>query len=170
MSIKLYGAILVVAGCGGCGFAMAAAKRREERELRQLIRALEYMECELQYHETDLPQLCSMAAEVSGGGIGAYFQDLARSLERNQEPDVSGCVKQLLGQYANLSASVHGVLQSLGQSMGCFDLPGQLRGFQSTEKECRHLLDGLERDRDSRLRSYQTLGLCAGAALAIILL
>ena len=52
--------------------------------------------------------------------------------------------------------------------MGRFDLPGQLRGLEhairSTEEALRTIRDGAE----GRRRSWQTLGLCAGAALAIL--
>jgi len=170
MNIKWVGAILVVAGCGGCGFAMAAAKRREEQELRQLIRALEYMECELQYHQTPLPQLCRMASASSGGSIGSFLLKLGESLDQNIKPDALSCMELLLDEHTKLSPSIRRVLRTLGECMGCFDLPGQLRGFQSVRKESLRLTEELERNRDSRLRSYQTLGLCAGAALAIILL
>lgn len=170
MSIKWIGAVLVVVGCGGCGFAMAAAKRREERELRQLLRALEYMECELQYHQTPLPQLCRMASAATGGSIGQLFLKLGENLDQNAEPEALGCMELVLAEYTMLSQSARKVLRDLGECMGCFDLPGQLRGFQSARKEGLRLAEELAQNRDSRLRSYQTLGLCAGAALAIILL
>lgn len=49
MIIKIFGSILVIAGCGGFGFKIAAARRKEEKTLRNLISALDFMECELQY-------------------------------------------------------------------------------------------------------------------------
>ena len=52
--------------------------------------------------------------------------------------------------------------------MGRYDLEGQLQGIQTVKMECHGYLDELERHRAERLRSYQTLGLCAGAALVII--
>ena len=56
----------------------------------------------------------------------------------------------------------------MGSSLGRFDLEGQLQGLESVRIYCREQLDELSKDRDVRLRSYQTLGLCAGAALAIL--
>ena len=46
--MKLLGAVMVLLGCGGVGFSMVAVCRYQEQALLQLIRALEYMECELQ--------------------------------------------------------------------------------------------------------------------------
>ena len=61
-------------------------------------------------------------------------------------------------------------LADLGTSLGRFDLPGQLKGLEAARISCRRDLEELSRDRDVRLRSYQTLGLCAGCALAILFL
>ena len=47
MTIRIVGAALLILGCGSVGFQMAAAHMREERILRQLLRLLDYMECEL---------------------------------------------------------------------------------------------------------------------------
>jgi hypothetical protein len=61
-------------------------------------------------------------------------------------------------------------LQLLGASLGRFDLDGQLTALETARASCRHCLEGLESNRDIRLRNYQTLSLCAGAALALILI
>ena len=37
---------MIIAGCGGYGFSLAARYRRQERTLSELINALERMECE----------------------------------------------------------------------------------------------------------------------------
>jgi len=54
--------------------------------------------------------------------------------------------------------------------LGRFDLPGQLEGIQAVRKRCEESLESIRKNRNERLRSYQTLGVCAGAALAIILI
>ena len=59
-------------------------------------------------------------------------------------------------------------MRRLGASLGRFDLDGQLKGLESVRSDCREELKQLGLHRDERLRSYQTLGLCAGAALTIL--
>ena len=68
----------------------------------------------------------------------------------------------------DLPACLRRPLRLLGQTLGNFDLPGQLQGLKSSQDVCRRELARLEHNRDARLRSYQTLGLCAGAALVIL--
>ena len=63
MSIKWIGAILVIVGCGGVGFSMAAAYRRQETALRELMGTLDFMSWELQFRLTPLPELCRRAGK-----------------------------------------------------------------------------------------------------------
>ena len=56
----------------------------------------------------------------------------------------------------------------LGKTLGRFDLTGQLSGIESVIQLCRRDLDGLLSNQDVRLRSYRTLGICAGIALVIL--
>lgn len=170
MSIKLIGAILIIAGCGGVGFSMAAAHRREEKALWQLIGVLNYMGCELQYHLTPLPELCRCAAEQTVGNIRQLFQNLASELEGQIAPDATACMNAAIAKTSRLPQQARKNLLMLGTSLGRFDLQGQLKGLEAARQQCRRDLDGLTRDRDVRLRSYQTLGLCAGSALAILFL
>lgn len=170
MTIKLMGAFLVFAGCGGFGFAMASSHRREERDLRQMLMALEFMECELSYRLTPLPILCRTAAESVTGNVHIFLCYLAEELEAQVSPEVGSCVRAAVGRIPGLTGELSDQIAQLGITLGQFDLPGQLRGLRGAAERCRLSLDELSRNRDSRLRSYQTLGLCAGAALAILFL
>ena len=59
-------------------------------------------------------------------------------------------------------------LQLLGKTLGRFDLQGQLSGIASVKQLCKRDLDGLQNNQELRLRSYRTLGICAGVALVIL--
>lgn len=168
MSYKVLGALLVIAGCGGFGFALAANHRREERTLRQLVNVLDFMECELQYHLTPLPELCRQAGRESSGVIRGVMLALARELEDQISPDVASCMLAALSKTGEIPKLTYRCLRALGRSLGRFDLTGQLRGLEAVRATCRKELEDLAKNRDVRLRSYQTLGLCAGAALAIL--
>lgn len=170
MTIKLIGAFLVFAGCGGFGFTMAAAHRREEAMLHQYISALEFMECDLSYRLSPLPQLCRAASNSITGPIHTLFRCLAEELEAQVAPDVSICVKAAISGVPGLSHSLAEQFAELGGTLGRFDLPGQLKGIHAAIDRARLSLESLAENRAGRLRSYQTLGLCAGAALAILFL
>lgn len=170
MNYKWIGAIMIVVSCGGFGFSLAAMQVREERSLRQLISALDFMECELQYRLTPLPDLCRQTALEVSGGNRVVFQGLAEELEAQVSPDVERCMVAALSRNPNLPGQTLEAFRLLGQTLGRFDLPGQLKGLESVRAVCRRRLEELTTNREPRLRSYQTLGICAGAALAILFL
>lgn len=170
MSVKWIGALLILFGCGGVGFSMASAYRREENELRQLLSALDYMQCELQYRLTPLPELCRQAAGITRSNVKTLFSTLAQELEDQISPDVMHCMNAAIAKNKELSDKAATVAANLGRTLGRFDLNGQLLGLESARQDCRHALEKLSANRETRLQSYQTLGICAGAAMAILFL
>ena len=168
MPVKWIGAMLVVAGCGGFGFMMALYIKREVAALRQLISAVEFMCCELEYRLTPLPELCRKVSDQYSGSIGTVFRLLAEELEGQVAPDAAFCMGSAIKKTPELPKRTAAALVSLGRTLGLFDLSGQVKGLRGLQEECGYYLEELERDKTQRLRSYQTLGLCAGAALAIL--
>lgn len=168
MNYKWIGAAMIICGCGLTGFMISAAYRREERDLRQFISALDYMTCELQYRRSPLPDLCRLAGAERSGCIGRLFINLANELDAQISPDVQSCLAAAAATAGQLSPRIQEVVCILGASLGRFDLEGQLQGLEAARAFCREQLETMSQGRDTRLRSYQTLGLCAGAALAIL--
>ena len=166
--IRLVGALLLVSGCGSFGFAMGLHYRREIKMLRQLLAALQEMEWELKYRLTPLPDLCATGAAAAEGKLGELFRKLRSELETGEFSEISGCMNGLV-QTMDIAPRCRTCLRELGNSLGRYDLEGQLQGIRSVKHRCRGFLEELESHRSERMRSYQTLWLCAGGALAILL-
>ena len=167
MTLKTIGAILIILTCGGFGVSLASAHKARERALRQLITTLEFMECELRYKLTPLPELCANAGKHSSGIIGEIFYGLAEELNRQAEPDAACCMICVLS-HTDVPSGLRDILMDLGNTLGRFDLEGQLQGMESTRTVCKSALAQLTNNHENRLRNYQTLALCAGAALVIL--
>lgn len=165
---KWIGAVFVISGCAGFGFSLAAEHRRREGWLLQLIRALERMECELQYMLTPLPELCRSAAEASSGAIRGVFLACAAELEERTMPDAASCMQAAVSKAGFSYQPIRYLLVQLGQSLGRFDLQGQLRGLEAVRRQCEMEQERLAHGQNERLRCYKTLGICAGLALAIL--
>ncbi len=168
MTIKILGVILVMISCGGVGFKIAANYRQEEKALRQLVRILDFMECELQYRLTPLPILCRQAGAAFGEMPGQIFAELSAELDAQISPDIAQCMDTALNSVKSIPPITRKELELLGKSMGKFDLDGQMKGLEAVRQDSSRNLALLTENRENRLRSYQTLGLCAGAALAIL--
>jgi stage III sporulation protein AB len=112
--------------------------------------------------------LCRNTAQECSGPLNALFLRLSKELEEQISPNVSSCMRASIAVTEQLPKQTAEVLALLGESLGKFDLNGQLRGLASVRTECNRRLDALAENQDVRLRSYKTLGLCAGAALVIL--
>lgn len=168
MSEKWLGAIFIIGSCGGFGFSLASDYRKNARALRQLLRALNYMECELQYHLTPLPELCRQAARQADGIVQEILRRLGKELEQQTSPDVEICMKTVLQDTPSVPKAVKRHFKILGKTLGRFDLPGQLKGLEEAQASCRRELDTMKAHQHDTVKNYQVLGLCAGAALAIL--
>lgn len=168
MTLRIMGALMVVGACGGFGLSLARESKREEYMLEQIIRVIEYMECELQYHLTALPDLCRGAAKEVTGEIQLILLAMGKELDYNIAPDAASCLGLVLSGKKDLPPRVQKILIKLSRSLGRFDLDGQIKGLKSVHKSCSRELKELEWNHDERLRSYRTLGFCAGTALVIL--
>lgn len=168
MNIRVIGVTLVIISCGALGFKLASDLRNEIHALRDLISILNYMECELSFRLTPLPQLCRISAE-HGKSLKSLFLRFAEEMENQISPDTASCMEAVISQTCGISDSVRLYLWEFGRSCGKFDLDGQLNGIDVVRNKCIKQLEALEKDKHMRVRNYQTLGLCAGTALAILL-
>lgn len=168
MNYRIIGAILVVLSSSAVGFSIAQAHRNEAKTLMQLIRALEFMSCELEYRMPPLPELCRLTAAQVTGPMGQLLTSLEKELQLQVSPDVYSAMASAMEKTDKLPETVKKNLLLLGKTLGRFDLTGQLSGIASVMQLCRRDLDGLLCNQDVRLRSYRTLGICAGVALVIL--
>lgn len=168
MTLKLLGAVLIVAACGGFGFYVAAAHKKEVFYLQKLTAIIEFMEWELEYRLTPLPQLCSSIAEKTRFCFSAVFKNLADELTYQISPDVTSCMRNVLIKHKDIPETIRCYLEMLGESLGEYNVDGQLKSLIQLRMMLNKKLDELTKNQAQRLRCYQMLGVCAGAALAIL--
>lgn len=169
MQVKWIGALCVIAGCGGYGFTMALQHMRRIQFCRQFLTMLEYFACELEYRATALPQLCLQAAERTQGILQRCLITFSGELDSQIAPDPRLCMGYALEKLGRVDMFHRNILIEFAGNLGQFDVSGQIIGLNQVKQHVLEKLNALSENKDSRLRSYQTLGLCAGAALAILL-
>lgn len=168
VNFKLMGAIFVIGSCALVGFGICSSHRREVKTMRSLINLLDFMECELQYHKTPLPDLCVQAAKETTGILRELMNHFAQEMNAQISPNTGCCMEAAIQKTGEIPPRTLACLRVMGKSFGRFDLEGQMHGLDALRVQCRKELEVLTADMDNRLRSYQTLSICAGAALAIL--
>ena len=168
MTVKAIGTVLIITGCSAAGFSIAQSSRKEIQLLHEIKKALSNMENTLQYDLRPLPELCRHTASVVSGPVRDIFQNLSRELDWQFAPDVYSCMCEAIRKSRPLPARVKPYFIRLGKTLGQFDIPGQIKELDALQQLCQSDLTSLQENLDTRLRSYRTLGVCAGAALAIL--
>ncbi len=164
---KLLGGALVFAGCACVGFMKAGQLRTEEALLADTVRLMTRMENELSCRRTPLPKLCELAGDCRNELKILYIR-LAELLSKQTLPNVTECMNMVL-KHLPLPQSASMLHSRLGETLGKFDLEGQLRELEAVRKSAEQLLADVRENQKDKRKSYQTLGLCAGAALVILL-
>ncbi len=168
--IRWFGAALILLAGGGYGYITARQYRTEEKALEELRQTLMFLSSELECRLTPLPQLFSEAAKQGKGVISKVLLRMQQALDEQLLPDAEICMQQAIQNTPALPERTKDRLLYLSRQLGKFDLNGQLAGLDAVRQMCERDLAGLRSEREARLRSNQVLGLCAGAALVIILI
>lgn len=168
--LRWIGVILIVGGCGGCGFSMAAEYRAVEQNLRQLQNALEILQCEIQFRLTPLPEICAILRNACPGPVGSFFEALRQQLLLPDAGEFHVCAGAAASKVRELPEQCRKIILELCATLGRYDTEGQMRAIVAAKDECLRSLEEVRAGQAGRLKSYKALGLCGGAALAILLL
>lgn len=169
MILRLLGAVFVIVGFLCVCYMLSVSNKRTTTMLKHLYVALEYMEYELQYRQSPLPELLRRSA-INEGQIKAFFHSLADEIESQIAPDVEYCVVATLGKFKNFPEIIDVIIRRFSKCIGRFDLENQIKGLTSMRKDCAIALEKYTMNQGRRLYSYQALALCIGAGLVVVLL
>ncbi len=167
--LKTIGVLFVVCGATGAGAATALGVRYALNAARQLCNALERMKNEIDYCRTPLPVLMELLAKEPGP-ISPLFAEMAGQLSLRREASVYAIVRKSLNAAPALPGPVRQILLDLAPGLGRYDVEGQLRAIDLASAQARALLEQYRAEQRGRVRSCCTLGLCAGLAIAIMVL
>lgn len=170
MMIRWIGAICIVAGSGFIGLFYILEHFKTTRMIRQLVIATKYIERELRYRQLAVPELLLNTADYCGGILKQLFTKLVDRINMQQDFDISASMDIIIQDQSFLPEPVKELLRIWSKGFGHFDLQGQLEGLEEFSVECKSRLETLTQEQGVKMRSYQTLALCTGAAVAILLI
>lgn len=169
--MRWIGAGMVTAACAAAGLGFAAATRTALRQLSAWIAALESMDSEIRCRMTPLPEVFTQLSQGGGGVVAVFFGCCAGIMRSDCALGVPPVFRQALAQTRGLEMSgrTRQTLLNLSASLGRFDLEGQSRAIALAADRLRQEQRELQAGAAARCRSYETIGVCAGLALAVIL-
>ena len=170
--IRMIGAALVVLSSGAVGFGFARAVKLQCAQLEGLLWALDTMPSEMSARLTPLAQLFSGLSACRQKDVAAFFAEAGRALSAQPYCTVPVCFKRGFQQAKGFRPGDESVqaLYGLSLNLGRFDLESQLAAIERTKASVTAALLALQGQKRARCRSYETIGICAGLALAVMLL
>lgn len=170
MWLRIFGACGIVAACSGFGFQAGADYRRRMKYLQDFLDALDEMMRQLNQSLLPLPELVQKASSLGSGGLYDTMGSFSQALAQQLSSDTASCMYLALERGGIEDASARRLMMQLGRSLGRFDLPGQLKGLETLHGQAQRALEHMQQEKTGLVRSYRTLGVFGGMALAVLLL
>lgn len=167
--IRWFGFILVVSGASAAGIFMSHSVQRKAEICTELISALEFMRGEIEFRLTPLGEICNHLGLVCKKPLGQVFSFVADAL-KSAPGRPSGVQMRRALQRQPLPEEAKVVLTELFDSCGKQDVLSQLRAIDLAERRMQLTLDVLQKEKNERCRTYRMIGICAGLAVAVILI
>ena len=169
--IRMMGAALLIAGCGGLGLGAAGRLDGRVRDLRELAAGLEILQRELGWRLSPLPKALEAAAVGAGGRAAHFFEFCAQGAGHLDGTPFQQLWRDGLERCPlRLGREDRALLEQLGPVLGRYDgdsqrqaVEGVLVGLHSQQAQA-------EEDRRRLGRVYGVLGVTAGLFLAIVLI
>ena len=170
--IRLLGAGLVTLAASMAGFGCASAVRTQCAQLAALIAAMDYMKSEMSARLTPLPVLFSTLGASRQKDAARFFEAAGRALATPPGCTIPVSFRRGFQSAPGLRPGQDAVqaLYTLSMGLGQFELEAQLRAVETCRERLAAALLSLQAQKRARCRSYETIGICAGLALAVILL
>lgn len=170
MIFRLIGALVLCLGASGLGFSAAGSVRANVKTLQQLKLALEMMRCEISYTLTPASRICRIIQNSSRGDVKTLFEQLEAIYTSGVAKDgmwAEGLVHRTLH---NVPAEVADAITELLCGFGQFGANEQLRLIDLNAAKVDAALARMEAEKKQRCRCYETLGICTGLAIAVLVL
>lgn len=167
---RVIGALLIIIGCSTVGRVKNIADKRTIRLVEEFIRALQMMICELEFHRIPLPDLCLFVSERTDGAISVYFSVLEEELSDQTMPDVRCCSDVAIKKCCDIPTQMKALFNLMAESLGMFGVAGQVEQLRYVKHAAENLLESIHKRYEQHGRSVQTLWVCAGVTLAVILI
>lgn len=169
--IRWIGFVLVVSGAAAAGISMAAAVRRSGEFYRQAQMALLHMKAEIEFKLTPLAEICGQLAVSCRQPLAGIFGAVETSLHLAPGRPCGVQMRRALQQKGlSMPEELKKTLTELFDTLGKQDVYAQLRAIDMAERRLQSALDELQREKKDRCRSYRVIGVCAGLAVAVILI
>ena len=166
--MKWIGMIFIVVAASSVGFGMSLSIRKDRSLLLQMQHALQILRNEIAFCGTPLPQAFALMAANCNGYLECVFSDTAKQMDKHRWMTPSAVMNQVLSGYQETVVSE--LLINLAAGLGNYDLQAQLGAICTADERAAQVLHRTEQEGKVKAKIYETLGVCGGLSVAILLI
>lgn len=153
------------------GLGLARTVRRQQTQTVALIDALLRLRHELQYRLTPLPDAFAVLGGMPNREVAAFFSGMSERLQSSRTCTVGYACRKAMERTSGLqlTAGTHSALLALFDALGRYDLEGNLQVLELALERLRAEARMIQSGSRARCRTYISLAVCTGLAIAVIL-
>lgn len=168
---KLMGALCVMAGALSWGFGATRELRQRVETLEGLREGLCYLDQELNFCLTALPELLKRLGREKRGTAGDFFQAVYTQLQKAPEGGLRSSWRLAMTKCLSiLRREERQVLMEVGQALGRYDAQTQCKALARAIRQLEGYRQSAREEAQRLGRVYATLSIAGGAALVLVLL
>lgn len=170
--MKLLGALFILLACSGLGMLAGERIAARPKQLQKLRSDLTWLEMDINYAATPLPEALSKLAHFSDEPVRLLWQGMWEALVSGEGLTAEEAWRRSL-EHFRLQAALHesdlAVLRDFGAGLGTTNRQEQLKKFKLLQEQLAALQSQAEEARHKMERVYRTMGVLTGIALIILL-
>lgn len=171
MMQKMLGAILVLAGSGGCGWYLAYAARRRIEILQELLQAIFILYGDIEYAAGDMSENMGRIAQRTDA-FSCFFQRIARRLHEKMGQSLYKIWKEEMCGIpcrTRLRREDIAFLEELGKNLGNLDRQTQLHTLQMMEGRLEKSILVAREEYANRAKLFRVVGITVGVFTTVLL-
>lgn len=172
MFLKVMGALMVVSGCSGIGFAMAYGLGMRQKQLLELKKFAMLLKSEIRYTMAPLPEAFRHIEGRLKAPFSTFIASVAKVLETMEGRSFASVWNAQMNLHLKKTNLTTGDLQTLsdfGDHLGFLDREMQLAAVDLYVEQLETAMGQLGKGLNGRQRVAKTLGTLGGLLMAILL-
>lgn len=172
MFLKMLGIGMVFSASVIAGYSMSREYLQRLRTLEQFYKMLLLLKGEIKYNNSGISEAVGKVSERLDNRIGDFLKCVCRGFEKGKYTlkeiwDKAG--SEILERGAGLKKEDIFLIKELGINLGITDRETQINNILNYMEEIDMKIKELNEEKGEKCRLYRTLGVMAGAFMAIVL-
>lgn len=170
--LKLVGIIVVLCGTTALGIYKSCQYMSRFRNLNEIKKAFLYIQGEVRYRNTPMPETLEEAAFKIKGPIGSFFRHVSGRLDEKKGLDFKEVWERCLLEDVSgevLEREAREELAGMGSQLGCLDRQMQEKAIDYFLDRWEYIIEKRQSEKSNRLRLYYVCGIMGGLLMVIIL-